>query len=131
VHRPDAFTSGKISNDLWPYVRTYNGADETRIDAPQASQNKARFENGFGEIVITVYRPRSEFDHHNPILVAFRDAEHAGATAQDVLDDFAGYQVEYPGAQVMAEASGDYTIEHVNHARRVLSKLATLTKEKN
>lgn len=47
-------------HDPEPYVRTYNGVDPKRITAQHASYTPSRYENGFGEIVVTHFAPRVE-----------------------------------------------------------------------
>jgi hypothetical protein len=56
----DAQLQAKYGYDKEPYIRTYNGTAPRRIAAECAAQTEARYENGFGEIVVTRFAPRPE-----------------------------------------------------------------------
>lgn len=58
--------SDEKNADPLPWVRTYNGTNPKRIADDLANSKPKRFENGFGEIVVTVYAPRPEFGTPTP-----------------------------------------------------------------
>lgn len=66
-----------INDDPEPYVRTYSGLDPKRISAEYAAQTKARYENSFGQVVVTQHHPRPKFNRPrahevNRVLLHFR-----------------------------------------------------------
>lgn len=101
------FTSGKVSHDPLPWLWE-DGARSSGTAWEHAWTPSA-------------YTPRPEFDNHNPILVAFRE----------YMDNFG--EDDGTEAFIRAEecASGAldafYAPEHIDHAHRVLSKLAALS----
>lgn len=112
-------TPHDLNHDPVPFVRTYNGTEPTRISAEYAAQTEARFENGFGEIVVTRHDPLPEFDHvqhnqPNPILLAVRAERDRAWTF--LHSSVGGNICRYP----------DATGEQMTHAHRVLSRLARM-----
>jgi hypothetical protein len=104
------YTSGKISHDPEPYEHQHDGCDYN------GSRYSFRADDG------CECAPRPEFDHHNPILVAYREYDERNA------------KVFRTWASTMHGWSWDRfnftpTPEQVAHARRVLEKLAALKDE--
>ena len=80
------------------------------------------------------FDPRPEFSNHpNPILVMFRRIDEARSlstraeTAALVLEDLDGYQIGYDGADEMDDAYDGATEEHCDHARKVLSRIVSMS----
>jgi hypothetical protein len=97
------YTSGKISHDPYPVRIAGRDARSKRMLWPA-----------------DVYAPRPELDNHNPILVAYREYDERNA------------RVFRTWASTMHGWSWDRfnftpTPEHIDHARRVLTKLAALS----
>lgn len=106
-----SFTSGKISHD----PRAWIDVNGNRHSSHRAQLRKGQTLEAFYAKQGTIYAPRPEFDHHNPILAAFR-GEVAGLGMPQSLkyfDETAGPSTDTP--------------EEIDHARRVLTKLANLT----
>lgn len=79
------------------------------------------------------YLPRPEFTPKtthpaNPALVEFRYLWSGQPDMLDIADYWVAEQLESDGENAPMH---DYTPEQVDHARRVLSRLAHLTKEQN
>ncbi len=79
---------------------------------------------------VTVTYNRPEFDNTpNPILVALRvvlkgrDESARTETILSVLEDLQGYQIEYAGADEMEKGCDAASVEHLEHARKVLTRL--------
>jgi hypothetical protein len=124
------FTSGTqaiqgrtVNHDPEPYVVGYDSAGPIRISGTGLSERVWVLENN--------YLARPEFDVlDNPILAAFRDSPEL-----DLWDMGFAMHATYGGERDW-EDSGHYfhafttaTEEQVDHARRVLTRLAALTKE--
>lgn len=120
------FTSGKISHDPEPWVSRRTGE---RYPEPDAAP----------ETVLTWgmdLAPRPEFEHHNPILVDFRrlmgeiiqtgSGTESPAQAEwwiELLDGDPHMDNPYSWGDL---AGSDQ--EQIDHARRVLTRLADLTR---
>lgn len=116
------FSSRNLIRDPEPYERAYNGADPKRVTAEAAGMTEGWYENVYGEIVVTRFAPRPEYAHAphnkpNPILLAFRPIYTA---------DSARWYKDHPAA-VPGVRTANWG--HIDHARRVLTRLANLTKE--
>jgi hypothetical protein len=106
------YTSGKISHDPSPNIDNATGR---------------RVRSGF-PVPGCTWAPRPEFDNHNPILAYLR-------ASLGHYESFDGEEMN--SAQIAADwldhgSLGDYAPElssptHINHARRVLTKLAALS----
>jgi len=105
------------SRDPEPFVRTYNGTEPKRVTPEYASQTKRRYENSFGEIVVTQWHPRPEYARPpvNRVLTKARGWMKDGITTSY---GSALWKVNNGGA------SG--TVDEYNHARKVLERLAAL-----
>lgn len=112
------YTSGKTHSDTlpWKWIGNTSGAFSGRCsaDVPQDAQHAYHGE----------YDPRPEYDNHNPILVAMRQELDCYASAVDAAADWL-HSIE--------RGDHDETIsdDKLDHARRVLSKLAALTTTPN
>lgn len=106
------FNSQEINTDPQPYVQTLG---------------IARMRSSLGHDGTHDHRPRPEFDNSpNPILVDFRTArESEPEYTADPLDwlDTAWSDMDSTAAH---EHEG-WTIDHFNHARKVLTRLAALS----
>lgn len=65
----------------------------------------------------------------NPVLVAFREYGEAGAALW--LETLNGYSSTYDYVDVVDDAIDAATPEQIDHARRVLTRLANFTKEQS
>jgi hypothetical protein len=96
------YTSGKVSHDPLPWACAHG----KRADEPWKLDREDRR-----------YDPRPEFDNHNPILVAFRKYN----TANPELDTAEGWLWGIENGH-----NDPATPEQIDHARRVLTKLAAI-----
>lgn len=106
------YTSGKTHHDPMPWI---NGA--------QLRGRRPFHIVGAYPHIEPVYDPRPEFDNHNPILVWLRaiwEDPNCG-THTEILD----YLLNDP--RMIDSRRSDFTPERIDHARRVLTKLAALT----
>lgn len=108
-----SFTSGKISHDPEPWQQPWPGLRRSNVP-----------EKRFGDTAADAWawNPRAVFDHHNPILVLTRRVWPGPLSdgAEGIL-----------GWRDGVSTGPNYTPEHIDHARRVLSKLAALTTTPN
>jgi hypothetical protein len=99
------YTSGKTHHDPLPHIDAHGRRFEEAYTAPYRDCRQCT----------TTYDPRPEFDNHNPILSTIREC----ATIEPASWlDTPLIRGELPMAA--------YRVEHIDHARRVLSKLAAL-----
>lgn len=100
------YTSGKVHHDPEPWRLSLNSGTTYRA----AERERLDYD----------YDPRPEFDNHNPILATIRLTSSIEPVSWLDTPLLRG---ELPMAA--------YTPEHIDHARRVLSKLAALTMTPN
>lgn len=120
------FTSGKVSRDPFPYVWPDTPSRVT------TGEVRSMFTRGDG--IALTYRPRGEFDNHNPILSDFRenhdeDWDRNNPNFADV--SIAGY-LELCDTMIWGtEFEPALQRAWRDHARRVLTKLAALQEGEN
>lgn len=104
-------TSGKVYRDPLPWqATTVYGAHLGRYPNPVP---------GYGH-----WGPRDEFDNHNPILRYFRD--EVARYGNPAHGDYARWLEPLSEPGRMTLSGKILTAEHIDHARRVLTKLANL-----
>ena len=103
------YTSGKATHDPRPWLHDHH---------VECHENGGRMatNNGIGNI----YDPRPEYDNHNPMLADFRSiiSSRSVFTPRDLAD----FWLEH-----WEEVSHGESAAHIDHAHRVLSKLAALS----
>lgn len=112
------FTSGAVYHDPepWAYSRTSKSGD-LLFGTPERAAT--RYDRAM------MHYPRPEFDHHNPVLEYFRADVRFGNVPHGT------YLVWLNGVRVGMKFTTPgvaTTQEHIDHARRVLTKLEGLSK---
>lgn len=103
------YTSGKVvTHDPQPWELYLHNLDMTLRYAYQPDDIWESCET-------LTYAPRPQKDNHNPILVEFREFH-------GVAEDWLEYLLS-------ANSEDGWTRSHIDHARRVLTKLAALRGE--